>query len=154
MFLPSAMFSCETKRTPFYKEGGGKVAYLEHHELACEENQAVSYFKLERSNGRYRYVYKCCTTQLPCAQVNVVENSYTDANDAYYLDRQNDDFSSKYINRFKLSTLGSKLRYTYSCYHGMWKKIVTTSRTQLLTVAAEMQFILIDKKYLVKIFTL
>ncbi len=53
---------CETRYTNFDSDGGGWLAYLDRHRLACNAGEAMKSFRLERdgSGSRYRYVYSCC----------------------------------------------------------------------------------------------
>ena len=115
-YIYLAPYTCEKKETQFDDEGGGNVFYLDRHQLKCGESQAISQFRLERNGGgKYRYAYTCCSTQLPCSQVNLVQNAFTEASDSFFLDRQNIDCLQSYINGFKVDRSGNYLRYAYPC---------------------------------------
>ena len=54
--------SCRDVSTNFNDEGGGKVVYLDRHDVKCKEGEEyISKFKLSRDGqGKYRYDYTCC----------------------------------------------------------------------------------------------
>jgi len=54
--------SCRDISTNFNDEGGGKVVYLDRHDVKCKEGEEyISKFKLSRNGeGKYRYDYTCC----------------------------------------------------------------------------------------------
>lgn len=58
--------ACRQLSTPWNFEGGGNAIYLDRHNVACENNEALTQFHLVRSGtDMYRYDYTCCA--LPAA---------------------------------------------------------------------------------------
>lgn len=132
IFLLKEPWSCEWKHTTWNDDGGGNSRYLDRHLLSCEEGKGINYFHLERKDGKYRYKYRCCTTQLQCKNVRKTTPLNDDGNgNAIFLDRHNVDCNEQYINNFKLQRDGSKVKYTYTCCKMPDKKTCVTEQTPM-----------------------
>ena len=55
-----AFAKCYDAHTKFTFDGNGRVYYLDRQTVRCSSGYALSYFQLQRSNGQYRYHYRCC----------------------------------------------------------------------------------------------
>lgn len=73
---------------------------------------------MERDGGKYRYKYRCCTTQLQCKNKKHTTQFDSDGNgNTVYLDRQDVDCDRQYLNAFHLqrNAGGNKVRYSFTC---------------------------------------
>lgn len=73
---------------------------------------------MERTGGKYRFKYRCCTTQLQCKKKQYKTPFDSDGNgNTVYLDRQNVDCKEQYLNSFQLQRdgRGKKVQYKYTC---------------------------------------
>jgi hypothetical protein len=53
--------TCRDAATPWNDEGGGNAVFLDRHNVACNDDEMLSRFKLNRNGGgQYRYDYRCC----------------------------------------------------------------------------------------------
>lgn len=57
----AAPLKCEDRATPWNDEGEGYSAYLDRHDVKCNDNEALSRLHLQRDgNGKYHYEFSCC----------------------------------------------------------------------------------------------
>ena len=53
--------SCRNLTTPFNNEGGGNAAFLDRHNVSCDDNENLTRMQLVRNGaGQYQYQYRCC----------------------------------------------------------------------------------------------
>ena len=121
VFLFLVPLRCNTRYTPYNKDGGGNFVYLDRHQVWCGQNKMILSMGLvrNRSHKNYRYKYKCYTTPYPCYQ-RFVSNPFTydGRGSAVYLDRQNVQCSNDdLITYFHLNRnpTHNKVHYTYKC---------------------------------------
>ena len=121
VFLFLVPLRCNTRYTPYNKDGGGNFVYLDRHQVGCGQNEMMVSMGLVRdsSHKNYRYKYTCCTTPYPCHQ-RIVNNPFTDdgRGNAIYMDRQNVQCSNDNLITFfhlNRNSAHNKVRYTYKC---------------------------------------
>ena len=105
-----------SKNTPDNENNRGYVQYLDRHDVKCDDDSFLSYFRLVTgANSTMRYDYRCSKTDKPltCRSLSTPQN---ERGDTYYLDRHNikceDDEA---LQRFKLETPDGKIAYNYTC---------------------------------------
>jgi hypothetical protein len=105
-----------SKNTPDNENNNGDNAYLDRHDVKCDDDSFLSYFRLVTSPGsKMRYDYRCSKTDKPltCRSLSTSPN---EKGDTYYLDRHNlkceDDEA---LQRFKLTRPDGKIAYDYTC---------------------------------------
>lgn len=106
-----------SKNTPDNENNRGYVEYLDRHDVKCDDDSFLSYFRLVTgANSTMRYDYRCSKTDKPltCRSLSTPQD---ERGDTYYLDRHNikckDDEA---LQRFKLeTTLDGKIAYNYTC---------------------------------------
>jgi len=136
--------ACTEKYTRYGSDGNGEVFFLDRHDMKCGENEAISYFRLERRGGEYRYKYECCPTFDSCAN-RLVRNDFTPAYNAYYLDRQHIQCNGDFITSLSMNRDGNNLRYSYDCCASNKKKICYTSNTDY-TYSGEGNTVYLDRQ--------
>ena len=101
---------------------GGKVVYLDRHNVNCEGNRLLTQYKLTRGNNdNFKYDYSCTTVGQPLECRNT-ETEFSNDGGNYgktrFLDRHNVKCNSdEALKQFKLvrDPLGTKIKYQYTC---------------------------------------
>ena len=62
-----ALSQCTWRHTRATIDGGGKVVFLDRHNVQCGRNQAIRSFQLHRAgNNHIFYRYRCCLVKGGC----------------------------------------------------------------------------------------
>ena len=106
-----------SKNTPYNENNSGYVQYLDRHDVKCDDDSFLSYFRLLTGpNSTMRYDYRCSKTDKPltCRSLSTPQN---ERGDTYYLDRHNIKCEdNEALQRFKMETPGGdKIAYNYTC---------------------------------------
>ena len=113
--------SSVNKDTGFNDDGGGRVIYLDRHDVNCGDNAALAQFQLAGSGkGTYRYNYQCKPSKQPltCRDVTTNASTWGDGSRGMeFLDRHNvvcnDD---EVLNRIHLTRPDANtIQYQYKC---------------------------------------
>ena len=120
MYIFIAKGTCYWSETEIHDEGIlGPTGKLLGLILSCRHGYGISYFQYRRSmqgSMKIRYMYECCTSQLPCISRNV-KNPKTNygLGSPSYLDRQHVNCTKGIITTFQLVRYVFKQAYEYSC---------------------------------------
>jgi hypothetical protein len=122
--LRSAAKICpvNNRDTGFNDEGDGNVWFIDRHNIECDDNQFINYFKFVRSGqNKFRYEYSCISysTHSPqCYEHNTglqdVGNGGNNAVD--YLDRHNIECNPGFaLQKFKFNRFGDRGVFNFKC---------------------------------------
>lgn len=87
-----------------------------------------------QGGGKYRFKYRCCTTQLQCKNEKKKTKFDSDGKgNTIFLDRQNVDCNKQYLNTFRLqrNTGGKKVQYAFTCCEMPEEKTCVEKETNL-----------------------
>jgi len=119
---------CSWRSTRLNDDGGGESVYLDRHDVRCNSNEALSYWKLNRGPGgsgwgaRRRTIkvdYKCCHTpdQGRCHSISTHLNSDGGGNTVYFDRHDLKCPGSEVMQRWHLNRMGThnRVRFDYTC---------------------------------------
>merc|ERR1712166_943088 len=104
-----------TKKT---SDGSGNISNLAALDIKCPTGSAISYFKLERSGGKFNYKHDCLAHLAISTDSKVEYTSWKDREDkgTNFLDRQKVQCTKgKVLSQFRLQTKTGKMRYQFTC---------------------------------------
>lgn len=123
------------KQTPWASNGNGNIFYLTLHNVECDSNQVLSYWKLETSGSLMSIRYYCIYGLSVLDEMTSHNTEWNDTNgnkqeSLGFLDRHypkcREDAA---LNSFQLVNSGDKVRFIYKCnkvkYN--WASIAYTS---------------------------
>jgi len=118
---PEPQPTCRMAYTNFSRIGGGKMIYLDRHNVACAPDEILTSFRLgTEKKQEARYEYRCC--QIPYKLTHNMQETVTGwtvnaEQKTEYLDRQVPDCGNRFINTFRLERDDAykNIRYKLTC---------------------------------------
>jgi hypothetical protein len=109
----------DTKQTNYDYRGpnGGKVQYLDRHQVTCGPNKVLSRFKLFGDGGEnWQYRYTCNESQVPLTcETKTTESSILNGVNVNLSDHNIICDSDQALAEFQLKSMGGAIYYNYKC---------------------------------------